>query len=315
VREVLVIRFGALGDLALATVLLPALEAAAEPSRITWVTKERWARLLRDDPRIDELVTLAEGESIRSLARRLRRHYDLILDAHGNLRSRMLTLHVRGTELQRIRKDTVARWIYRHGAPRPSALDRQLVDRYLALLDCDPGAFHPRLHTATAPSRRGIAVAVGAAHDTKRWPLESFISLVRELDAAGHAVTVIGGPGEEELVTAAVGETSAERWDPRRPLDELAGHIASCEVLAGNDSGLLHVAEAVGTPVVGLYGPTVRAWGYFPWRPESRVLEHELDCRPCSKMGEKPCRLPEKICLTRTTVEQVRSAIEEVAHG
>ena len=66
VREVLIIRFGALGDLALATVLLSALEAEDEPSRVTWVTKERWASLLADDPRIDELVTLADGESIRA---------------------------------------------------------------------------------------------------------------------------------------------------------------------------------------------------------------------------------------------------------
>ena len=90
--------------------------------------------------------------------------------------------------------------------------------------------------------------------------------------------------------------------------------IAHCRVLVGNDSGLLHLAEAVGTPVVALFGPTVRAWGYFPWREESRILEHELECRPCSKMGEKPCRLPEKICLTRTSVETVRATIEEVTH-
>ncbi|NNK62555.1 MAG: glycosyltransferase family 9 protein, partial [Gemmatimonadetes bacterium] len=297
-REVLIIRFGALGDLALATVLLPAIEADGEPSRVTWVSKERWASLLADDPRIDELVTLAEGESIRALTRRLHPNYDLILDAHGNLRSRMITMHVRGTEFRRIRKDTVARWLFRHGAPRPASLDRRLVDRYLALMELEPGSFRPALHVGDARARAGVAIAVGAAHDAKRWPIENYTGLVRDLVDDGHAVTVIAGPGEETLVEAAVGNSGAAAWDPHRPLGELAREIAGCELLAGNDSGLLHVAEAVGTPVVGLFGPTVRAWGYFPWREESRVLEHDLECRPCSKMGERPCRLPEKICLT-----------------
>jgi heptosyltransferase-2 len=292
-REVLIIRFGALGDLALATVLLSALEAEDEPSRVTWVTKERWASLLADDPRIDELVTLADGESIRALTGRLRPNYDLVLDAHGNLRSRMITMHVRGTEFRRIRKDTVARWLYRHGVPRSSSLDRSLVDRYLALLEREPGSFRPFLHVPGGEARDRIAVAVGAAHDAKRWPIENYSRLVSELDQAGHRVTVIAGPGEESLVEAAVGGSGAIAWDPARPLAELAREIAACRTLAGNDSGLLHVAEAVGTPVVALFGPTVRAWGYFPWREESSVLEHELECRPCS-----------------TSVEDVRSTIE-----
>lgn len=311
-REILIIRFGALGDLALATVLLSALESDAEPSRVTWVTKERWASLLADDPRIDNLVTLGDGEPIRALTGRLRPTYDLILDAHGNLRSRMITMHVRGTEFRRIRKDTVARWLYRHGAPRPASLDRRLVDRFLALLELEPGTFRPSVHVDPRPEKAGIALAVGAAHDAKRWPIERFTSLVRELDEAGHRVTIFAGPGEESMVEAARGSTGALAWDPGRPLAELARAIAGCKVLAGNDSGLLHVAEAVGTPVVGLFGPTVRAWGYFPWREESRVLEHELDCRPCSKMGEKPCRLPEKLCLTQTGVADVRTTIEGI---
>jgi ADP-heptose:LPS heptosyltransferase len=279
---------------------------------VTWVTKDRWASLLAEDPRIDELVTLAEGESIRSLTRRLHPNYDLVLDAHGNLRSRMITMHVRGTEFRRIRKDTVARWLYRHGAPQPAALERRLVDRYLALVEREPGSFRPSLHVGDVHERRGVAIAVGAAHDAKRWPIEYFSELVRELVDAGRDVTVIAGPGEEALVEAAIADSGAGAWDARRPLGELARAIAGCEVLAGNDSGLLHVAEAVGTPVVGLFGPTVRAWGYFPWREESQVLEHELECRPCSKMGERPCRLPEKLCLTQTSVASVRASIEGV---
>lgn len=312
-REVLIIRFGALGDLALATVLLDALRAGGAAPRITWVTKARWGDLLAQDDRVDELVLLGAGESVRTLARRLDRRYDLVLDAHANLRSRLLCTLIESSETRRLHKDTVARWLYRHGAPLPRALDRRLLDRYRALLN-DPAPASPRIVTGPVQrDQRRVAVAVGAAHPTKRWPQERFAELVEALHARGYQVSVVGGPGEEELVRSAAGLTGAA-WDAQRPLSQLAQHLASCAVLVGNDSGLLHLAEAVGTPVVALFGPTVRAWGYFPWRERSRVLDHELPCRPCSKMGEKPCRLPEKLCLTRTSVQDVLAALKDTLH-
>jgi len=322
VREVLIIRFGALGDLALATVLLNALQTSTPPVRVTWVTKERWGSLLAGDPRIDELVLLREDESLRSLARRLLPRYDLILDAHANLRSRALCFLVDAPETRRLQKDTVARWLYRHGAPLPRTLERNLMDRYLELLEGTPDPARPSVHVEAGRIARDtgsnttprIAVAIGAAHETKRWPIGRFADLVSRLVRTGHPVTVIGGPGEEQLAALAAAESGAEIWDATRPLGELAAKLYSCAVLAGNDSGLLHLAEAVGTPVVALFGPTVKAWGYFPWREQSLVLEQDLDCRPCSKMGEAPCRLPEKLCLTRTTVEDVRDAIGKLAN-
>lgn len=319
-QEVLILRFGALGDLVLATVLLEALRAGGAPSRITWVTKRRWASLLEADPRIDRLVPLEAGESVVALRRRLGRDFDLVLDAHANLRSRLLCALLPGIPARRLRKDTVARWRYLHGLGRSKALDRRLLDRYLELLDEPAPGARPRVHVEpsararvrSGDGRRHVAVAIGAAHPVKQWPAERYAELVGGLVAAGLAVTVVGGPGEESLARGTAGSTGAEVWDPGRPLSELAARLEACAVLVGNDSGLLHLAEAVGTPVVGLYGPTVPEWGYFPWRPASRVHEHELGCRPCSKMGEKPCRLPERLCLTRTSVEAVHSSVEEV---
>ena len=255
------------------------------------------------------------------MARRLKPRYDLVLDAHANLRSRFLCFLVGASETRRIRKDTVARWLFRHGAPLPRVLERNLIDRYLELLEGTRPPVRPSVHVepgvlaigGSAEARARIAIAIGATHESKRWPIERFAALVADLTADGRAVSVIGGPGEDELMAIAAADSGADLWDPTRPLDELAQLLHSCAVLAGNDSGLLHLAEAVGTPVVALFGPTVKAWGYFPWRSRSRVLEHELDCRPCSKMGERPCRLPEKLCLTRTTIEDVRAAIEESA--
>jgi heptosyltransferase-2 len=93
-------------------------------------------------------------------------------------------------------------------------------------------------------------------------------------------------------------------------LIETAALIARCETFVGNDSGLMHLAEAVGVPVVALFGPTVRAFGYAPSLPASTVVERRLACRPCSRNGAAPCPKRTYECLERIRVEDVVDALQ-----
>jgi heptosyltransferase-2 len=81
-------------------------------------------------------------------------------------------------------------------------------------------------------------------------------------------------------------------------------------VVVTNDSGLLHLSEAVGTPVVALFGPTVREFGYFPRLGASAALEVPLECRPCSRNGKRPCHRGDLACLERI---EVGAVLERVA--
>lgn len=323
-HRVLVIRFGALGDLVLTTALLPALRRGSAPAEVTWVTKRNWAPLLVHDPRIARLETLAPGESLRDLAARLdSTDFDRIVDAHGTLRSRALTALLPPAPTVRIRKDTLARWLHVAGGPALPPLRRRLVDRVHALVPGARPSDRPRIALGTSAVSRAsgfleggpwLAVAPGAKHATKQWPVERFAAVARaHAERTGCRVLVMGGPDERpaiEAVCAAV--EGARAWPIERPLDEAAAALAHCALLLGNDSGLVHLAEAVGTPAVVVFGPTVRAWGYFPLDPASHVVErHDVPCRPCSKAGERPCRQPETWCLTRSTVGDVLEAVED----
>jgi heptosyltransferase-2 len=90
---------------------------------------------------------------------------------------------------------------------------------------------------------------------------------------------------------------------------ETAAHIARCRVFVGNDSGLMHLAEAVGVPVVALFGPTVEAFGYYPSLAKSRTIERRLACRPCSRNGSTPCPKGTGECLTAIKPETVVQSI------
>jgi heptosyltransferase-2 len=87
--------------------------------------------------------------------------------------------------------------------------------------------------------------------------------------------------------------------------------IARAQALASGDTGAMHMGTALGTPVVALFGPTVRQFGFFPYEAPAVVLERSLPCRPCSKMGGARCPLGHHRCLRDITPGEVRSALDQ----
>jgi len=326
-RRILLLRFSSMGDVVLLSALVEALHQREEDSEVWLVTKEAYAPLYRDDPRVERVLTLREGGSgLLDLRRRLQQvDFDLILDAHGSLRSRVLAFGLSPAPLRRIAKDTLDRLLFLKARVRGAHLERTQVDRYLALADAEGSGVRPRivldaadraaaerfLGDAEAPL---LAVAPGARHRPKQWPLQRYGELVRRLLARGGGeVVLVGSPTEQALCEelAAAFPSRVHIAAGRMGLRETAAVLERSRLLVGNDSGLVHLAEAVGTPAVVIYGPTSREFGYFPLDPRSRVVENELPCRPCSRNGARPCRLKEQLCLTLTTVERVEQEVLE----
>jgi heptosyltransferase II len=155
-------------------------------------------------------------------------------------------------------------------------------------------------------NRPVVALAPGAVGPSKRWPKESYAAVARRLLADGFAVWILGGPGEKALAVDIVGETQARDLtgsDLRDAILALAGAAAAIS----NDSGLLHVAAALGTPSIGIFGPT-SPWHWAPLNPLAATIETTavLPCRPCHK---PVCRLGHHHCMTEIAPDQVMSAV------
>ena len=321
-RDVLFLRFSSLGDVVLSTALLEALHQAEPSTRIWYATKPIYAPLFEHDDRVHRVVTVGPGlRGVMEMARELEAvPFSQILDAPGSLRSRALTALLPPAETRRIAKDAFARLLFVWTKRKNRALQRTAVDRYLAMLD-DPVPAAPRLilqsdELERARERVGrgplLAMAPGARHQPKRYPERGYVEVARRFQTEHPArILIVGGPDEVELC-----ETVARELDdpvvlaPGSDLREVAAHLACASLLLCNDSGLMHVAEAVGTPVLSLFGPTSREFGFFPRLAESRVVEHALPCRPCSRTGAKPCAMPEQWCLTRSTPTLVYGQLE-----
>lgn len=150
-----------------------------------------------------------------------------------------------------------------------------------------------------------VALAPGAVGPAKRWPAAAYAALSRQLLAEGIAVWVVGGPGEKSLAREIVGNTTACDLTAN-DLREAILALAAASAAVSNDSGLLHVAAALGTPSVGIFGPT-SPWHWAPLNPLAATIQAntELSCRPCHK---PVCRFGHHRCMVEIRPEQVLSA-------
>ena len=316
----LVIRFSSLGDCILLCPLLDYLKRSGA-EEVVVLTKRAYAGLFASATGVDRVVALDKGAGVASLwrtASEFRGRGYTIIDAHGSLRSRLLCARAGRADV-RIEKNTrqrISLIVWKRPADLPTMLERYA--RLCAPLGITtpqlaPGGIHiPDEAAQKAGTAMGnasyIAVAPGSRWPAKRW--NGFAKLCETL-ARDDRILLVGDSADREF-TAPIARALGDRCldiAGTPSLMETAAHIARCRLFVGNDSGLMHLAEAVGVPVVALFGPTVEAFGYFPSLPQSRVIERRLGCRPCSRNGSIPCPKGTGECLTAIAPVAVVNAI------
>jgi heptosyltransferase-2 len=159
-----------------------------------------------------------------------------------------------------------------------------------------------------------IAFAPGAVGPSKRWPVEYYSEVARALTAQGFNIWILGSPNEAPLAKEIVqraGPAARDLTSPDLRNAILALKLARAAV--SNDSGLLHVAAAIGTPSIGIFGPT-SPWHWAPLNPLAATIEtkSELPCRPCHK---PTCRLVHHRCMRDIPPEQVLDAVQRALAG
>ncbi len=160
-----------------------------------------------------------------------------------------------------------------------------------------------------------IGVHPGSTWETKKWPEQNFAQVIDKCIAQGLKVILFGGPSEAELCRSVLDLTdrseSVVNLAGKLNLQQLAAHIRQLDVYISNDSGPMHIAWVQNVPVVALFGPTVRRFGFFPRGENSTVLEthEELECRPCGLHGGRSCPEKHHKCMTDISVEKVWNEI------
>jgi heptosyltransferase-1 len=255
-------------------------------ARIAWVVEEAFAPLVRLHPATDEVIAVASRRwrrtphrpsawrEVGAFARSLRaRRFDTIVDTQGLFRSALIAQAARGVRHgydSASIKERPASLLYdvRHAVPRDlHAIARNRALAGAALGYAPEGAVDfglDRTRFVTGDTRRTAVLLHATARPEKEWPVAHWIELARTLVARGYDPVLPWGTQAERARSDAIAQAvPAARVPERRPLDEVARLIAGAALVVGVDTGLVHVAAALGVPLVsifvdtapGLYGP------------------------------------------------------------
>lgn len=334
-----VIQTSFLGDVVLTTPLIAAL---ARLGPVDVVATPAGAALLQHHPGVRRLVAYDKrgtARGIRGLHRTAREIGDGLdgaataYMAQGSLRSATLAF-LAGIKARVGFASSAGRRLYTHRVPYHaewhhaerlwslSASAGERVDAAHLRPRLYPGAaehaaVEALLAGTSAEHRPFIALAPGSVWATKRWPF--YPALAREL-ARDYALVIVGGAEDADLAGAIQLEApDAISAVGKLPLLASAALLSRAKALVTNDSAPQHLASAVGTPTVAIFGPTVPAFGFGPLAPVSLVAEHPaMPCRPCDKHGPAVCPLAHFRCMREQSPESVaalarRAAMSEVS--
>ncbi len=156
-----------------------------------------------------------------------------------------------------------------------------------------------------------VGIAPASAQYTKQWPKEYFAELIRLLEKNNIDVFLIGGPGERDYLDEISIGTKAINLAGNLSILESAALIKRLDVMVSNDSAPMHIADAVETKAIAFFGPTTKQLGFYPYREEDKILEVDLECRPCGKHGGDKCPLGHFKCMRDISPEYAFQQIME----
>jgi len=330
-RKILIIKPSAIGDVVHALPVLNLLRRKWPAAHVSWLVTPACAGLLERHPQLDEAIRFERREFGRGwksptvaadfyrFTRSLRqRNFDLVIDLQGLFRSGWLAWSTRAPVRVGQASAREGAWLfYTHRVPTGSP-EQHAVERYLTIaqaLGCERGPVEfqfavddaDRRHVEALVPGRYAVLMPGTNWPTKMWPVERFAALVTPLrERFGLETVVAGGPDTVELAAKIPGATNlAGRTDLR----QLVALLERAELVVANDSGPMHIAAALGRPLVTPYGPTnpVRTG---PYRRQDSVVRLDIPCSPCYSR-----KCSHQSCLQWLGIEPVLALAERQLKG
>ncbi|MEO8413833.1 MAG: glycosyltransferase family 9 protein [Ginsengibacter sp.] len=322
-KKFLIIRFSSIGDIVLTTPVIRCLRKKYPDAVIYFLTKKNHAGIVDTNPYINKVLTL-ENDILDTIDTLKDEKFDCVIDLHYNLRTLRIKQALKGVPFYSFNKLNTQKWVYTN--LKINLMPKQhIVDRYmqtvekLGVINDNLGLdyFIPANDTvkeADIPfshSQGFISIAIGAAHFTKKLPVDK----LKELCVAIEFPIILLG-GREDYANGV--DISAA--DPIKiynacgkfSLNESADIVRKSKLVISHDTGLMHIAAAFKKMVFSVWGNTVPSFGMYPYQTSFEIFQvNKLWCRPCSKIGYDRCPLGHFKCMNN----QSMAFIAELAHA
>ncbi len=331
-EKILVIQTAFLGDLILTTPLIRELSILFPEAAIDVLTIPGTQIILKYNPYINRSLVFNKNgirnktKSFRQLVGQFRKtNYEIAISAQSSLTSALLMRQAGipmriGFDFQKFLTTRVPYEQHLHTRERYlkllSPFSENQFDSHTEIFwsDVEEEKASQLFNVIAAQHPFTIGVAPGSVWFTKMWPPEYYVGLIRRLAWNDVGIVLLGGKAERELCNHIAQQAGVKVYNMAGILNilESTALIKKLHLLVTNDSAPMHIANAVQTDVLAVFGPTVKEFGFYPYRKNDRLLEVNLDCRPCGKHGGRYCPHGHFQCMRLITpkyVHQIASAM------
>lgn len=326
IKRILIIRFSSIGDIILTTPVVRCLKQQLPGVEVHYLTKKQFQPILVANPYIDRLWLY--DRDFKTLIPQLKSQgFDFVVDLHKNYRSNFV-VHQLKCDHASFPKLNWQKWLLvRTGIdllPKVHIVDRYFTAVHaLGVKNDKQGLDHfipseeiVSLDLLPERHREGfIAVVIGGKHNTKIFPAEKVAEVAKGLQ---YPMVLLGGKEDfsrGERIAEACGEQVINACG-NYTLNQSASLLKLSKAVLTNDTGLMHMATAFGTPIVSVWGNTIPGFGMVPYMPQyedgrSFLAEVKgLSCRPCSKIGYETCPKRHFRCMKDIQVEAIIEALK-----
>jgi D,D-heptose 1,7-bisphosphate phosphatase len=328
-KKFLVLRFSSLGDIVLTSSTLINIKITYPSSTISFLCKERYKEIAEQLPGIDEILTIPDKISLKNYYKFIleldNNNFSDIVDLHGNFRSwvarKLITADnkvvypKRRMERTLLVKSKIVPRYYPHTIDSYNHALRELgIKTYChrPQLSVENTIHDNEINEFLRKNNDLVVVAPGATHRTKQWPIDNFVELAKMLHE-NEKLSIVWAITESELGKP----TPKDIVDSRNylelvnyPIEKLSNIISKAKMTIANDSGVMHISSAVGTPVTAIFGPTHPALGFYPKGLYDYVVQTDESCRPCSLHGAKECYRDSQYCFDKLEPERIYNNIK-----
>ena len=315
--RILFIRLRSLGDCLLLTASVRALKEEFPRFRISVLVEAPFAAAFDGNPDFDEIL-VARGKWSTG-ARLLIRRFHAIINLHGGPTSLVYSCLAWGKRIgaMHYRAPKLYHGLVPAASPTAHTVETTMEAlRWLGVRREQAPSLRYEVHPKEAAriqeklkGRPYVVIHPAAIMATKRWEPQRFGAVARKLAARNFTIVVTSGPGEESFASQVAQEVERSVILLSLTIPELAELLRGARLYIGNDSGPMHLAAAVGTPTIAVWGSSdSRRWR--PWGVEHRVVQNPFECNPCP--GYRCLVAESPLCIESVTVEQVSAAVDEL---
>lgn len=322
----LIIRFSSIGDIVLTTPVIRCLKQQVVGCEVHFLVKDKFRSVVEHNPYIDKVHVLAHSWELM-IEELISEEYDYIIDLHHNVKTLRVKKSLKKASPKKVKSFSFYKLNiqkYFLTAFKINLLPKvHIVDRYMRTVSSfnvkNDGKGLDYFISEKEETKRSdvpashhagyIACVIGAAHNTKKWPVHKWKEFCKEMK---HPIILLGGAEDkvkgDEI--AAVDNVKVYNACGKFSINESADLVRKAKLVITHDTGFMHIAAAYKKPIISIWGNTVPAFGMAPYYgaamvPDVIMQAKRLWCRPCSKIGYSKCPLGHFKCMENIPAEEV----------